>query len=56
MDQHYGQGCFYVDVQGMVKRYADIEGIIKTWQRQRVFETHGIRKIVASLQIYLELD
>ncbi len=57
MDQvHESGGCFYHEVQCKIKRYADIEVIVQSWQRQRVFSTAGIRKLVNSLQVYIEID
>lgn len=56
MDQVYENGCFYHEVQKLIKSYADIEVIVQSWQRQRVFSTVGIRKLAKSLHVYLDID
>jgi hypothetical protein len=56
MDQVYESGCFYHEVQKLIKTYTDIEIIVQSWQRQRVFSTVGIRKLAKSLQVYLDID
>ena len=43
-------------MQLLLRRYNEIEYVVKAWQKQRVFETAGIRKIVGSLQVFLEAE
>ena len=40
----------------MIKRYSDIEVVVQSWQRQRVFSTVGIRNLVKSLQVFIDID
>lgn len=53
---HVHTSCLYAELQAHLKRYHDLELIVKRWERERVFDCKGLRDMLDSLATFQSLD
>eukprot|EP00347_Sterkiella_histriomuscorum_P015738 403355869 len=46
----------YLEVQAKLKAFHDIESIIGSWKRERIFDVKSIKNLLRSIQIFCQID